>query len=160
MKILSIEVFNLSGIGEFTGQPVPKGCLGVVVDQLKFDMYNELNGNIFYSECGGIVSVYKHVPGTKEGFAGRTIILPVMENSVISNKIKARRLKVFKGSLWKSFDAEMAVAKHLGTNIREIGIRQASDRYRVYCACMATEEFLKRISRVVVLGKPESSPTL
>lgn len=160
MKIISIEVFNLNTTGCHVCQPVPKGCLGVVVDRYKFDLYQELPGGVYFSECGGLVNIYKHSPGTKDGFAGRTIALAVMEPSVISKNIMARRIRVFKGSLWDSHLADKAVSKHLGTTLRSIGVRDLSDRYKVYCSAKATEHFMSRISKVVVLGEAEQSPLL
>lgn len=160
MKIISIEVFNLNSTGCHGGQPIPKGCLGVVVDHCKFDLYQSLPGGVYFSESGGLVNIYHHSPGTTEGFAGRSIALPVMEPSVISKKIMARRIKVFKGSLWDSHEATKVVAKHLGTTLRRIGVRDLSDRYKVYSSSMATEEFMSRLSKVIVLGKAESSPLL
>lgn len=160
MKIYSIEVFNLGGTGMHCAQPVPKGCLGVMVDNCKFDIYHELPGGVFYSECDGLLSIYKNLPGTSDGFAGREIALPVIEPSVISPRIIARRVRIFKGSLWSSAEAVRIVAKHLSTTITNIGVRECNARYQVYSAVSATKEFMDRISRVVVLGEPESSPLL
>lgn len=160
MKIISIEVFNLNSTGCHAGQPVPKGCLGVVVDRYKFDLYQELPGGVYFSECGGLVNIYKHSPGTKDGFAGRTIALAVMEPSVISKKIMARRIRIFEGSLWDSHLADKAVALHLGTTLRSIGVRDLASRYQVYCSAKATEHFMNRLSKLVILGNAESSPLL
>ncbi len=160
MQIYSIEIYNLGTTAMHSASPLPKGCLGVVVDKCKFDIYHELPGGVFYSECDGLLSIYHHVPGSTEGFGGRVMALPVMEPSVTFPRIKARRVKTFKGSLWSSAEAGRAVEKHLGTKITNIGVREHSDRLRVYYAAEATAEFLERVSRVVVLGKPECSPLL
>lgn len=160
MKIYSIEVFNLGTTARHSCQPVPKGCLGVVVDKCDFDIFHELPGGVFFSECDGLLSIYKYSPGSKDGFGGRAISLAIMEPSVISKRIMARRVRTFKGTLWSSWQADQAVEKHLGTTLTSVGVRAASDRSRVYCAAKATDEFIKRISRIVVLGEPESSPLL
>lgn len=160
MKIYSIEIFNLGTTAMHPAQPVPKGCLGVIVDKYKFDIYHELPGGVFYSECDGLLSIYKHLPGTSDGFGGRKIALPVIESSVIYPKKIARRVRLFKGSLWSSAEAGRIVEKHLGTTITSIGVRACNDRYQVYSAVSATKEFMDRISRVVVLGEPECSPLL
>lgn len=160
MKIYSIEVFNLGSTGTHSAQPVPKGCLGVVVDEYKFELFHEIHGNVFFSECDGLLNIYKYSPGSTEGFGGRAIALQIMEPSVISSRIMARRVRVFKGSLWSSAEANRAVEEHLGTKITSIGVRAVTDRYRVYSAANATTEFINRISKVVVLGDPESSPLL
>lgn len=160
MVIYSVEVFNLGTSAMHPGQPVPKGCLGVVVDKCNFDIYYELPGGVFYSECDGLLSIFKHSPGTKDGFGGREITLPIMEPSVTFPRKKARRIMVFQGSLWSSASASSAVEKHLGTTITSIGVRESNDRYKVYSSARATREFMERISRVVILGEPESSPLL
>ncbi|MCG6228756.1 hypothetical protein [Vibrio furnissii] len=160
MKIYSIEVFNLNTTGVFCGEPVPKGCLGVVVDKVEHSEYQCLDGDTFYSNCGGIVSVYGYIPGSTEGFAGRKIILPVREQSkVFKNKTGITR-KVFNGSLWSSYQANQKVAKHLGTKLFSIGVREAGDRCKVYCAHEATQEFIDRISKVVVIGDAQQSPLI
>ncbi len=160
MKIYSIEIFNLNSTGCHSGQPIPKGCLGVVVDRCDFKIFHELPGGIFYSNCEGLLNIYKNVPGSKDGFAGRSISLAVMEPSIISKKIMARRVKTFKGSLWSSWEADQDVAKYLGTNLTSIGVKASNDKYRTYCSVRATDEFINRLASVVVLGKPESSPLL
>jgi len=160
MKIYSIEIFNLNNTGTFAGQPVPKGCLGVVVDKISFDLYQQLPGGVFFSECDGILSIYKHSPGAIEGLSGREVIIPVAEPSLISSKIMARRLRVFKGSLRSSAEARLVVAKHLCTGINRIAIRERNAKYDTYCAAVATDEFISRISGVVVIGDAESSPLL
>ncbi|MBP2156907.1 hypothetical protein [Erwinia rhapontici] len=160
MKIISIEVFNLNSTGCHVCQPIPKGCLGVVVDRYKFDLYQELPGGVFFSECDGLLNIYKHSPGTTEGFAGRAIALAVMEPSVISKNIMARRVRVFKGSLWDSHIANKAVSEHLGTTLRSVGVRDLQDRYQVYSSAKATEQFISRLSKVIILGEAESSPLL
>ena len=160
MKIYSIEVNNLGTTGFYPSSPVPKGCLGVVVDKYSFDIFHQLPGGVLFSECDGLLNIYKNVPGSTEGFGGRAIALPVMEESVISKKIMARRIKIFKGSLWSSAEAVRAVEAHLGTTITSIGVRGATDRYHVYSAVSATAEFLGRLSKVVIFGKAESSPLL
>ena len=160
MKIYSIEVFNLGTEAMHCAQPIPKGCLGVVVDKYGFDLYQSLPGGVFYSECDGLLSIYKHVPGSTDGFGGRTITLPILEPSVISKNITARRMKVFKGSLWASVEAGRIVEGHLETTITSIGVRQCNDRYQVYSEVSATKEFMDRLSRVVILGQPECSPLL
>lgn len=98
MKIISIEVFNLNSTGCHGGQPIPKGCLGVVVDHCKFDLYQSLPGGVYFSESGGLVNIYHHSPGTTEGFAGRSIALPVMEPSVISKKSWREESKFLKAA--------------------------------------------------------------
>lgn len=160
MKIYSVEIFNLGTTAMHPCQPVPKGCLGVVVDKCQFDIFHELPGGVFYSECDGLLSIYKHLPGSRDGFAGRAISLAVMEPSIISKRIMARRVRVFKGSLWSSAEANRVVAKHLGTSLTSIGVKDSGSRYQVYSAATATDEFISRISRVVVLGEPECSPLL
>ncbi len=160
MKIIRIEVFNLNSTGCWIGQPVPKGCLGVTVDRYKFNLYQELPGGIYFAECDGLLSIYQHVRGSTKGFAGRTIALPVMEPSVISKNIMARRVRIFKGSLWDSYKADQAVAEHLGTTIRSIGVRDSQDMFNVYCAVKATSAFINRLSAVVVLGEAKQSPLL
>lgn len=160
MKIYSIEVFNLGSIGTFCGEAVPKGCLGVVVDNYRFDAYQELPGGIFYSECDGLLSIYHHLPGSTDGFAGRAITLPVIERSILSSNIKARRLRTFKGSLWASASAKNQVESHLGQRLTNLGVKSSSDRHGVYSSVIATEKFMERLAKVVVLGSPDSSPLL
>ncbi|EGR4294215.1 hypothetical protein DDN98_10540 [Vibrio cholerae] len=160
MKIFSIEVFNLNTTGVFCGEPIPKGCLGVVVDKIEHREYQCLDGDTFYSNCEGIISVYRYVPGSTGGFGGRTIILPVREQSkVFKNKTGITR-KIFKGSLWSSYQANEKVAKHLGTKIFSIGARELGDSCRVYCSYEATQEFIDRISKVVVIGEAQHSPLI
>lgn len=160
MMIYSAEVFNLGTTAKFSNSPVPKGCLGVTVDSYRFDTFHELGRGIFFSDCGGLVNVYKHSPGTKDGFAGRRIVLPVVEPSVMFPRIKAVRRRVFDGSLWSSWEADLQVAKHLGTSLTSIGVRDLSGGYRSYCSALATTEFLNRLAKVVVLGEPQQSPLI
>ncbi len=58
MKIHSIEIFNLNTTGVFYGQPVPKGCIGVVVDSVEFNEYRDIGCNVFIAECNGLVHCY------------------------------------------------------------------------------------------------------
>lgn len=160
MKIFSVEVFNLNTTGKYSGEPIPKGCLGVKVDKYKFDAYHDIGNGVLFAECEGLLSVFHHLPGTKDGFAGRLITLPVIENSIISSRIKARRVKTFKGSLWDSADACRAVAQHLGCKLFSIGVRQSADRDNLYCSVMATDSFMQRLEKVVVLGAPQQSPLI
>lgn len=160
MKIYSVEVFNLGTTGCFSGQPVPKGCVGVVVDKCEFKTYHELPGGVFYSECNGLLNIYRHVKGSTDGFAGRTIYLPVMEPCLISKKKQARRVRAFKGSLWDSYEADNIVAKHLGTDLVGISFRAVNSRYQTYSSAKATADFMDRLSKVIILGKPESSPLI
>lgn len=160
MQIYSVEVFNLGSTGAFSDSPVPKGCLGVVVDRYRFEAYQELKGGVLFSECDGLVNAYKHVPGSRDGFGGRRIVLPVVEASVMFPKKKAIRRRVFQGSLWSSWEANCKVAEHLGTELRSIGVRESSSQYRVYIAALATTEFLNRLAKVVVFGESKSSPLL
>ncbi|QXF35197.1 hypothetical protein CE143_20015 [Photorhabdus luminescens] len=157
MKIYSIEVFNLNTTGVFYGEAVPKGCLGVVVDKFKFDKYYEICDGIFVAECDGLVHCYEHKKGTAEGFAGCTIVLPVFEKSVVFNK-KAIRRRVFNGSLWNTVNAKHKAQEYLNTKLFGIGIRESC--YEVYSGALATETFMQRIAKVVIVGEAQQSPLI
>lgn len=154
MKIISIEVQNLACYGQMIGSCVPKGNIGVVVDDYKFEVYERV-GRAIFSTCNGLVHVYGHAPGTKDGLGGSTIKLRIKEPSVMFPKIQATRLYTFKGDLWDSYAADQEVAKHLGTQLYGIGIKRARDySSRCYSSVKATAEFMSIISEVVVLGNP------
>lgn len=178
MKIYSIEVFNLASIGQYSGEVIPKGCLGVTVSDMTFGNYkyvtaadldlsdkafekfspHELarikNGSFkaLYAQCGELINTFAHVEGTRDGFGDRTFSLRIEEPSVIFPKIKAVRTKAFKGCLWDSYAADIMVASYLKTRIFHIGARTKSND--CYGSCRATEAFINRISKAVVIGKP------
>lgn len=151
MKIFSIEVFNLASNGLVLGSCVPKGSLGVTVDHISFDVYERV-GDAIFSKCGELIHVYGYAPGSKGGFADREIKLRIKEPSVIFPKIQATRLHTFKGDLWCSGEAERQVAKHLGTNLYDIGVKKIGDRNSCYRSVKATSKFMDVVGKAVVLG--------
>lgn len=154
MKIFSIEVFNLGSNGLMLGSCTPKGSLGVTVDHISFDVYERV-GDAIFSKCGELIHVYGYAPGSKGGFADREIKLRIKEPSVMFPKIQATRLYTFKGDLWGSGEAERQVAKHLGTNLYNIGIKSIRDRNNsCYCSAIATQKFMDVLSKAVVFGAP------
>ena len=153
MKIFSIEVFNLACNGLMLGSCTPKGSLGVTVDDYKFEVYERLGCAIF-STSNGLVHVYGHAPGSKGGFADREIKLRIKEPSVMFPKVQATRLHKFKGDLWCSGEAEMQVAKHLGTDLYGIGVKRIGDRNSCYGSVKATAKFMDVVGKAVVLGSP------
>ena len=153
MKIFSIEVFNLACNGLMLGSCTPKGSLGVTVDDYKFEVYERV-GNAIFSRFGELIHVYGHAPGSKGGFADREIKLRIKEPSVMFPKIQATRLHKFKGDLWCSGEAERQVAKHLGTDLYDIGVKRIRDRNSCYLAIKATRQFMEVVSKVVIIGAP------
>nr|WP_218955866.1 hypothetical protein [Acinetobacter sp. YH12064] len=135
------------------GSCTPKGSLGVTVDDYKFEVYERV-GNAIFSRFGELIHVYGHAPGSKGGFADREIKLRIKEPSVMFPKIQATRLHKFKGDLWCSGKAERQVAKHLGTDLYDIGVKRIGDRISCYSAIKATRQFMEVVSKVVIIGAP------
>ena len=69
-------------------------------------------------------------------------------------KIQATRLQKFKGDLWCSDEAERQVAKHLGTDLYDIGVKKIGDRISCYSAIKATRQFMEVVSKAVIIGAP------
>ena len=153
MKIFSIEVFNLACNGLMLGSCTPKGSLGVTVDDYKFEVYERV-GNAIFSKFGELIHVYGHAPGSKGGFADSEIKLRIKEPSVMFPKVQATRLHKFKGDLWCSGEAERQVAKHLGTDLYDIGVKRIGDRNSCYSAIKATRQFMEVVSKAVIIGAP------
>lgn len=132
----------------------PKGNVGVVVDDYKFDIYERVGNALFSTYCG-LVHVCGHYPNQKGRFGNATIKLRIKEPSVIFPKITATRVHIFEGVLWDSHSADQQVAKHLETQIYNIGVKRSRDYSRgCYSSVKATAEFMSIVSEVVVMGKP------
>lgn len=156
IKIYSVEVFNLNTTAMYCGKPVPKGCLGIKISRRPEFIYQRI-GNHFVAHDSGIVHHYTYSPGTKEGFAGREITIPVSGVGKVFRDKGVTRM-TFKGSLWNSADGAKAAKDLLGEEIYSIGI--AAPRDRGYASAMITKSFLDRLSRVVVIGQAEQSPLI
>ena len=153
MRIYSIEINNLGCTGMMLGSALPKGSLGVVVDDYKFEVYERL-GCAIWSSCGEIIHIYQHAPGTKEGFGGSKIKLRIKEPSCMFPKIQAARVYTFKGDLWDGETANKLVAEHLGIKLFNVGIKRLGDRGSCFRAKKVTEKFMETLSKAVILGQP------
>ena len=181
MRIIAIEIQNLAGIGTMSGSFIPKGSLGITVDDYKFGSYKwvtakdidfdnplfngidkyELqrlkNGSqkaLFAMAGNELLHVFGYVEGSSKGFANREIVLRIEEPSVMFPKIKAVRQRTFRGCLWDSYLADKMVAAYLGTQIFNLGIKRARDRGNTYTSITATYAMAERLSKAIVFGKP------
>lgn len=157
MKIISIQIDNLSGRGVHCGEAIPFGTLGIVIDSVNFDVYEKLGEDVFFSKDGELLDVFAFRKDSKEGFAGREIKLRIKEPSVMFPKIQAIRECKFKGSLWRSDDANQKVAEHLGKQILKIGVRERNDRGNTFFCSLATEDLYKHLSKLLVIAEPDGS---
>lgn len=153
MKIFSIEILNLNSTGLMLGSVTPKGNIGVVLDDFSFDVYERI-GCAIYSTCNGLVRIYQHAPGTKDGFGGSKIQLRIKEPSVIFPKIQATRLHTFCGDLWDGSGADKIVSEHLNTDLFGIAVKRVKDRNSCYMSVKATSKFMSTIGKAIVLGAP------
>jgi hypothetical protein len=125
IKIYQIHAFNLGG--NF-GKPLKKGCLAVLTDKEPDFIYEKI-GPYLMAEHDGFVHCYKHVAGTKDGFAGREIKLRVKGGSVFKNR--GHHYETFKGSLWDAYDAYKKYEEL--NNVKVFSIGQAS--YKAFSKC-------------------------
>lgn len=155
-KIYAIELNNLSS-GIHGGQPIPKGCLNVQIDRLpKFEFYR-IHGRTLWAETEDFVSCYSHVPGSRDGFAGREIVLPVLGLGKVFSHKGVTRVS-YKGSLWDSVEAVRDVQAITGQKLWSIGVRTGING--CYCSVYAKQSFLDRMAKCIVFGPPEQSPVL
>ena len=181
MRVIAIEIQNLAGIGMLSGSVIPKGSLGITVDDYKFDTYKwvtakdidfssplfngidkyELqrlkNGSqkaLFAMAGNELLHVFGFIEGSSNGFANREIVLRIEEPSVMFPKIKAIRQCTFRGCLWDSYVADKMVAAYLGTQIFNLGIKRGRDRGNTYTSIKATYAMAERLSKAIVFGAP------
>lgn len=180
MIICAVEVFNLSSRGQMLGSVVPKGSLGIIVDDYWFDDYQwvtaddiDLNHKAFegvakyemdklrrgqlkalFAKSGGLLHIYGYVEGSSDGFANRTIRVRVKEPSVMFPRIQSARVLSFTGCLWDSYLADLMVAAYLDTNVYSIGVQRLRNRSNTYTAMKATASLIDHVGKVVVLGEP------
>lgn len=180
MKIYAITIQNLGSIGKMLGSCIPKGSLGITVDDYKFDTYKwigandiDLNNEIFanvqkhdldrirrggfkalFAQDGELVHIFGYSEGSTDGFANREIKLRIEEPSVMFHNITAVRQYSFKGCLWDSYLADRMVAAYLDTRIYNIGVKRARDFGNTFTSMKVTEALMDRLSKAVVLGEP------
>ncbi|MEG1707111.1 MAG: hypothetical protein RR285_00195 [Acinetobacter sp.] len=181
MRIIAIEIQNLAATGMMLGSVIPKGSLGITVDDYKFDVYKwvtakdiDFNSEVFakmdefdlkilkssgqkalFAMAGNeLLHVFGYTEGSSNGFANREIVLRIEEPSVMFPKIKAVRQRTFRGCLWDSHYADKMVAAYLGTQIFNLGIKRGRDRGNTYTSIKATYAMAERLSKAVVFGTP------
>ncbi|WP_421782674.1 hypothetical protein [Kiloniella litopenaei] len=69
---------------------------------------------VAYDELTGFMHSYHYMRGTKDGFAGREITLPIVGGSVFRKKGQTK--KTYKGSLWTSAEGKAACEEYFGLN--------------------------------------------
>jgi len=132
MKILKSE-WKPSDRGIInTGNMIYQGSLHLLVDYVPKVTFKKI-GNFFYGENEGYVRLYKHEPGTKDGFAGRTITLNIEGVGEMD----------FKGCLWDPFSIPDDIPKFFCVGITTDP--KVFDRGFTYTAGKITWELAKEI---------------
>lgn len=180
MRIYAITIQNLGGIGKMIGSCIPKGSLGITVDDYNFKTYkwigandidldNEIFANVqkhyldiirsggfkaLFAQDGELVHIFGYSEGSTDRFANREIKLRIEEPSVMFPNITAIRQYSFKGCLCGSYLADRMVAVYLDTRIYNIGVKRARDFGNTFTSMGVTEALIERLSKAVVLGEP------
>lgn len=105
MKVLKAE-WKDSDMRILHGDLSYKGSLDLLVDEIPEIEFEQI-GNYFYGEKDGLVKCYKHIPGTKDGFGGRTITIKFKDGPTLD----------FKGCLWDPFSLSDKIPKHFCVGI-------------------------------------------
>ena len=94
--IASIEVFNLMALGQYCGEPIPHGCIGVQLasnSNIDIEYYEKVKiddakGYALIGRCKNKFahSIYHLVPESRDGFANREIRLKIEEPAFLLSK--------------------------------------------------------------------------
>ena len=123
-----------------------RGQLELLVDSYPtFDSYRKI-GNYFWAEDGPFISVYLHRPNSKDGFAGRTIELTMVDGSV----------QGFHGSLWgpTEFDntSELPEYDHVAVTDSQKVMRDGHTFYAMSIKSDAWQDLYERSTLIRVNG--------
>ncbi len=163
--IASIEVFNLMASGQFCGEPIPHGCLGIQISSrmdINIEYYEKVEikkgqGFALIGRCKNKFAhtIYHLVPGSVDGFANREIRLKIEEPAFCFPKIKAKRQYSFRGCLWDSVTADKCAEEYLGYKLVSVGMKKAND-CGCYCKYNIPESFTTDLISKVLVIKPSS----
>lgn len=127
IAILAIHINNITpcyGMSKpckVMGSPLKIGAINFFLDRMPEFVYKR-NGNLFYAEDSGFISIYKRKPGTKDAFGGHKFSIKI-DNGTEYNST---------GDLWDPFDWE-PFEKLLGFQICGTAISTEEE----YCKCHA-----------------------
>lgn len=118
-NIFGIRVLNISKYFNSVGSgPYPGRCCFWLEMQTapKFEGYHFLDEKylVSYDKKTGAITSFEYIRGTKDGFAGRTITLPVYGFGKVFKNKGITKIP-FKGSLWISAAASQAAADFFKT---------------------------------------------
>lgn len=130
-NIFGIRICNIAThFNSWISGPYPNRC-SVYLEMQKtpeFKHYHFLENKylVAYDKATGAVQTFDYCKNTTEGFAGRVITLPVIDDE---GKVTDRP---FKGSLWDSAAASRAAAKFFDTETVKVAYTEWNKRV---CGC-------------------------
>lgn len=125
--------------------PAPHQCsvFFEVMAEPKF-VYHDLGEFLVaYDEMTGFMHAYHYMKGTKDGFAGAKIEVPVWGGSVFSKKGKTKR--IHQGSLWDSVAAQKACDDYFGFESVPVGC-QRRFRDAAFSAAIRKDVFVQKLN--------------